>query len=134
MSNARTSEVGTLVRSLEYPPDTLIGSTCESSRNNRSAFITAVMLKREDAVAFSHPNQSDLPSLNVDGPPVNVDTFLAEFHGASGIAAPASWCQRSLTSVKKKPARSRPRLMHPQRRQRGPIQYRTPRRRQASAK
>jgi hypothetical protein len=117
----------------DYAPDTLIGVARKSSGNNRLAFIAAIVLERERAVTFSHPYQSNFLPLNVNGPPVNVGTSVADFHGASGITRPARW-PAFAGITQKKPARNGPRLMHPQRRQRGPSQYRTPRSVGASVK
>ena len=122
------------MRGFDYAPDTLIGVTRESFCNNSPAFIAAIMLEREHTVAFRHTNQRNafLP-LNINGPAVNFGTSVADFHGAPGNFVTASLAS-GRRIAQKRPARGGPRLMHPQRRQRGPSQYPTVQSASASAK
>ncbi|MFM0132760.1 hypothetical protein [Paraburkholderia sediminicola] len=109
-----------LVRGLDYAPDTLTAVAYESSGNDSPAFIAAIMLECERTVAFRNTNQRNaLLPLNVNRPAVNVGASVADFHRASRITSLAHWPVFSRI-VQKKPARGGPRLMHPQRRQRGP--------------
>jgi hypothetical protein len=73
-----------LMRGFDYAPDTLIGAANESSRDNGSAFIAAIVLKCERTVALGNTNQGKafLPK-DINGPAIDVGASIANFHGAS---------------------------------------------------
>jgi hypothetical protein len=73
-----------LMRGFDYAPDTLIGVAHESSRDNGSAFIAAIVLKRERSIALGNTNQGKafLPK-DINGQAIDVGASIADFQGAS---------------------------------------------------
>jgi hypothetical protein len=85
-------------------PDTLISIAHKSSGNNCSAFPAAIVLECERTVALCDTNQRKVVfPLDINGPAVNVGTFIADSHGASGIASRAHR-QAFARIAQKKPA------------------------------
>ena len=67
-----------------HAPDSLIGITHESSRDNSPALGATIVLESERTVALCDTDQCEavLP-LNIDGAAVNVCAYFANFHSAS---------------------------------------------------
>jgi hypothetical protein len=74
----------------DYAPDSFIGVADESSGDNSSALIAAIVLECEHTVTLGYTNQRNVGlRLSISRPAVDVGTSVADFHGASGIALPA---------------------------------------------
>jgi hypothetical protein len=76
--------VACLRRGFDYAPDPFVGVARELSGDNGPAFIAAIVLEDERAVALRDTDEREvfLP-LHIDWQAVDVGASIADFHGAS---------------------------------------------------